>query len=250
MTAPTLNRFEWLKAVLQVEGLSATAKAAAAALAVQFYNDDTGQVNPRQETLAGYLKVHKDTVKRSLRELRNAGWLMQIGNGGRGRTPVLRFLSPSKIVPFRAAKGGKITPDLRSERGADLHPKAEKRGADLQQKGGGIIPPQYEQSSEQKRGSPAFKAFRNHRFMGNPFEGPCLVPREKWEILNPWNDWLRDNGFPGLCNLPVSIFQDNGGMTFFSVPFSKPPQTERQRSEAREYFSAMADAREVQHAAQ
>ncbi len=102
----TLNRFEWLKAVMQADGLAATAKNVATALAVQFCNDETGQINPSQETIADYLKTHRDTIKRALKELRNAGWMMTIGNGGRGKAPQIRLLSPSKFIPFRARKGG------------------------------------------------------------------------------------------------------------------------------------------------
>jgi len=117
MANQQLNRFEWLKAVMQAEGLTATAKNVATALAIQFCNAETGQINPSQETLADYLKTHRDTVKRLLRELRNAGWLMTIGDGGRGKAPHIRLLSPSKIIPFRARKGG-----------ADCPAQAEKRG--------------------------------------------------------------------------------------------------------------------------
>ena len=42
------------------------------------------------DLVADYLKVHKDTVKRALRELRNAGWLRSDGDGGRGKSPMLR----------------------------------------------------------------------------------------------------------------------------------------------------------------
>ena len=127
MTRATLNRFEWLKLVMQTEGLSPTAKNVATALAVQFANDETGQLNPSQRTLADYLKVHVDTVKRVLRELRNAGWLLSLGDGGRGRAPVLRLLTPGKIVVLNPAgkggeipraslkKGGRITPGGRGK---------------------------------------------------------------------------------------------------------------------------------------
>lgn len=111
MTSATLNRFEWIKAVLQAESLTPAAAKVASAIAIQFANDTTGQINPSQETLADYVKLHRDTVKRVLRELRNAGWLMTKGDGGRGKAPQMRLISPSKIVPFRATqRGGQIVP--------------------------------------------------------------------------------------------------------------------------------------------
>ena len=53
MSNPSINRFEWLKAVMQAEVLTPTAKNVATALAVQFANAETGQINPSQETLGG-----------------------------------------------------------------------------------------------------------------------------------------------------------------------------------------------------
>lgn len=109
----SINRFEWLKAVLQAEGLSPTAKNVASALAVQFARDTTGQLNPSQNTLADYLKVHKDTVKRVMRELRNAGWVLVLGVGGRSKAPQVNLVSPGKIVPFRSSeRGGKLPPRI------------------------------------------------------------------------------------------------------------------------------------------
>ena len=108
MMAQTLNRFEWIKAVMQVETLSATTRLVASALAIQFANDKTGQINPSQETITDYLKVHPDTVKRALRELRKAGWLTSLSDGGRGKSPKLRLLSPSTTLPFRPSKGGEF----------------------------------------------------------------------------------------------------------------------------------------------
>jgi len=46
MTRDPLNRFQWLKVVLQSGAVSMTAKAIASALAVQYANDLTGKINP------------------------------------------------------------------------------------------------------------------------------------------------------------------------------------------------------------
>lgn len=249
MTAQTLNRFEWLKAVLQVDGLSGTAKALASALAVQFFNDDTGQLNPSQKTLADFLKVHEDTVKRLLRELRNAGWLVSIGDGGRGKAPKLRLLSPSKIIPFRPAKGGRIAPQSAPERGADMHPKAEKRGADLQEKGGGNIPRHYKEEQYKEQRARPWKAFSNHRFPGNCTDGVMYLDKSKhYHELTAWSDWLRSQGFPDLCALPIRV--ETGKATLFALPFRKVPEGEEQTKAALAYFTTLLDAEGTRHAAQ
>lgn len=94
---------------MQAEGFTPTAKNVAGAIAVQFANGDAGQINPSQSTLANYLKVYKDTIKRVLRELRNAAWMLATGTGGRSKAPMIRLLIPGKILPFRYVKRGDKT---------------------------------------------------------------------------------------------------------------------------------------------
>lgn len=247
----TLNRWEWLKAVMQAEGLTPTAKNVATALAVQFANKDTGQINPKQKTVADYLKVHQDTVKRVLRELRNAGWLMCIGDGGCGKAPKIRLLTPGKIVPFQSKKGE-----------ANRPAQEKKRGDDLQQKGGQIVPAHYkeEQSLEQReraRGdrtttpqSPALRQFKDHRFVGAAFVGLRHVRLSDWDATNQWAEWLEREGFPKLCRLPISREAEDGREIFFSLPSLRPPSCEEGRAEARKFFEVLLDAEGSRHAAQ
>lgn len=249
MSTQTLNRFEWLKAVMQVEGLSATTKNVAGALAIQFANGETGQINPSQETVADFLKVHRDTVKRARRELRNAGWLMTTGDGGRGKSPMLRLLSPGKIVPFRPRKGGQIAPQNSSERGADVHPQAEERGDDLQQKGGEIVPPHNKEEQYKEQKERIYQLFRDHRFADNPFAGPVPIQPDQWQRLDRWTEWLNLNRLPKLCEMPI-FCQDAKGRRFFALPSREPPSTVEQAEEARRYFEALIDHAGARHAAQ
>ncbi|SPF81933.1 helix-turn-helix domain-containing protein [Pseudoprimorskyibacter insulae] len=249
MTVPHINRFEWMKAALQAEGLSPTAKNIVSTLAVVFANDETGQCNPSQETLADYLKVHRDTIKRALRELRNAGWLASMGDGGRGKAPLLRFLTPSKVIHFDAAKAGQITPKNDEKGGANHPAQGTKRGEDLQQKGGQIIPPLYnaKQSLEQK--GRTLHAFSTHKFAGNICEGLRAIATKDWSKLNPWADWLRKQGLPELHALGV-FHRDQKGNAFFRLPYLTPPDKPEQIEEARRFFTAMLDEQAVGHAAQ
>jgi len=252
MSNPALNRFEWLKAVLQTEALTATAKNVATAIAVQFANAETGQINPSQETLADYLKVHRDTVKRVLRELRNAGWLMATGDGGRGKAPKMRLLTPGKIIAFRANKGG-----------ANCPPQAKTRGDDLQPKGGQFTPSHYkeEQSLEQRESANAdgppdeiasviIARFKDHRFAGSAADGLRLVPISDHGSLNRWTDWLAAEGSPKLCHLPIGQRAENGRDWFFRLPAKVPPACEAGRAEARKFFEVVQDWGASRHAAQ
>ncbi|HCP81279.1 MAG TPA: hypothetical protein DIT67_06710 [Octadecabacter sp.] len=248
----SINRFEWAKAVMQAEGLTATAKNVATALALQFANGETGQINPSQETLADYLKVHRDTVKRVLRELRNAGWLMATGNGGRGKAPNMQLLAPGKIIAFRARKGA-----------ANQPAQVEKRGDDLQQKGGQIIPSHYkdEQSLEQRERanadgpppallSPIFERFKDHRFIGSAVPGLRVLPISDHSSLNRWAEWLEREGFPKLCHLPISRKAEKGREIYFSLPGKLPPTCEAGKGEARHFFETVLDMEANRHAAQ
>jgi len=252
MTAQTLNRFEWCDAIMALEHISASTKNVAYALAFKFFNGKTEQLNPSQETVADYLKVHRDTVKRAFRELRNAGWLLCEGDGGRSRTRMLKLICPAKIIPFRGSKEGQGCTPNAQERGAEVHPPAEKRGGDLHQKGGGFAPPHIEEPyKEPKRARET--DWDRYRFDGSPFEGLRTVPLDDIDTLNPWAEWLRQNGFPRLCEMNAKRRgKDSKGRetSAYVLPRSRPPETERQAEEARAYFTSIVDQEAAHHAAQ
>ncbi|WP_282092815.1 helix-turn-helix domain-containing protein [Epibacterium ulvae] len=100
-----LNRFEWLKAVTQRSDLNSSTKAVATALAVQFANDKTGDLNPSQETLVEYLgNLSLATIKRCIRQLVELGWLFRTEGRGAGNFTKYDLRAPCKIIPFRQKK--------------------------------------------------------------------------------------------------------------------------------------------------
>ncbi len=102
---PKLNRFEWLKAVLQCADLNSSTKAVASALSVQFANDKTGQLNPSLNTLVEFLAgMSLATIKRCLRQLVEFGWLFRTEGRGAGNCTKYDLRAPSKIIPFRPKK--------------------------------------------------------------------------------------------------------------------------------------------------
>jgi len=100
----SINRFEWLKAVTQCDGLMPISKVIATALAIQFANDETGQINPSVPTLASYVKTSKDTIKRGIRALVKAGWLDRSEGRGRGNHTNYTLCSPGKVVSISRPK--------------------------------------------------------------------------------------------------------------------------------------------------
>lgn len=104
---PKLNRFEWLKAVLQSAALNSSTKAVASALSVQFANDETGQLNPSLKTLDQFLSgMSLATIKRCLRQLVEFGWLFRTEGRGAGNHTEYDLRAPCKIIPFRPKKKG------------------------------------------------------------------------------------------------------------------------------------------------
>ena len=211
MMAQMLNRFEWIKAVMQVETLSATTRLVASALAIQFANDKTGQINPSQETITDYLKVHPDTVKRALRELRKAGWLTSLSDGGRGKSPKLRLLSPSTTLP--------------------PHYKEE-------------------QYKEQKGRDPRKTRWNSHRFIGNLWYGFCPIKSENRDALSEWGRWLKSHDLPVLYSLPLQAADEKSGSKFFLLPWRTPPNDEPSTAEALAFFADMLEPNEVRYAAE
>ncbi len=122
---PKLNRFEWLKAVLQRADLNSSTKAVAAALSVQFANDETGQLNPSLKTLDEFLAgMSLATIKRCLRQLVELGWLFRTEGRGAGNCTEYDLRAPCKIIPFRQKKKGAPVSLSNGEKGS---PVTEKR---------------------------------------------------------------------------------------------------------------------------
>ncbi|GFE52104.1 hypothetical protein So717_38570 [Roseobacter cerasinus] len=188
---PRLNRFEWHKAVMQVRSLNATAKVVAGALAVQFANDETGQLNPGLTTLIEYLGLSLSTLKRAIKDLTDAGWLSRTEGRGAGNCTNYTFLAPCKIIPFRPSK-----------KGSKASLSAKKKGSQVVQKGSTHEPSYKEQSKEQKaRPSPS----PDLPHEGQPGEALRLA---KLTWVNLQNARLRNATILGLEKQHLANFKD------------------------------------------
>jgi hypothetical protein len=236
MSNGQLNRFEWLKAVGQSEGIKDSAVRVAMALALQFANDQTGQINPSIKTLASWTKQSTDTVKRAVKALVDGGWLGRTEGRGRGNKTAYVLCSPGKVVPITAQnKGGSHAP-LTEQKGATMHLK------------GGTDAPSHnkdKQSFEQRAAVPQW--YRSHHFTGNAFAGLVVVSSSNRDALYAWGHWLKDQGFPALDYFPIEAPSKKNGSSFFSLPWKTPPVEAALIDEARSFFGSMLGS-EAAHA--
>lgn len=250
MTNLQINRYEWLKAVLQVDGLNTTAKALASALAIKFASDSTGQINPSTTTLARYLKLSLPTAKRAVAALVAAGWLARTEGRGTGNRLFYTLTSPGKVVSFAKEKPTKMT----SEKGADLPPISGSNMSLSDQKHGSNTsfhrlknePSYIEQSLEQK--GPAFELARLWVFSGRNTPGPLLIAQTKTNTLEAWGRWIKKEGFGSLSLIPLK--RTGSKLAYFALPYSEPPSTENEANEARQYFSELLALSGARYAAQ
>lgn len=209
-----INRFEWLKAVLQAD-VSDSAKALASALSVQFANDGTGQINPSRKTLADYLGKSEKTIKRAVAELEGSGWLARTAGRGRGNATEYTLLSPGNVVPLRPVNGaGKgVTSDPKRGHERPLL-QAGKGVKPVREKGSNLSTPiiRKEQSSEQKGRAPERDA------PACPIVSERIV-RDDDPALHEWRAWLAEKGWGTLEDL--GLHRPGQG---YALPLRWPPQ--------------------------
>lgn len=247
-----INRFEWLKAVLQCASINANAKAVASALAVQFTSDETGKTNPKTTTLSEYLSTSLATVKRGISDLVAAGWLHRTEGRGNGNHTRYSLISPGKIVPFRGAKSSNPS----EKKGANMTPFSGSKMSLQPQSDGSRMsfhrlknePSYIEQSLEQK--SAPVDAFRNRTFTGNAYPGPKFIRNDDNSKLYAWGRWLKDQGYPPLESLPIVKETGKRNLKVFCLPWSEPPESGERCEEARVFFDYLLDWEGARHAAQ
>ena len=224
-------RWGWLKAVSKDGDLQPMARVLASVLVTQFSNTDTARCDPSTSTLARCLDTSPDTIKRALKALEAAGWLVRTEGRGRGNHSQIVFLSPGNVVPMTpktppstATKGGKSAPLNKAEKGAILHGK------------GGKYAPSYnkDKPNMNQRAQPTDK-YRHER----PMPQLSKVAVNGSEAVTQWNAWLASKGLPSLEQLDrkTSNAQGRG----WDVTHSYPPTTADETRYALTVFNWMAD---------
>lgn len=235
MTSNSINRFEWLKAVNRAE-LLPRAKMVASALAVEFCNHETGQLNPSISALSAATNSTTDTVKRALKDLDEAGWLARSSGRGRGKQSRYELCSPGQIIPITTAKKGA---PMRQNKGGTHAPSIQQKGAPMREKGGTHAPSYIEQTNKQTQALMAKHCKK--RFGSNAWEGLTMIAEKDRANLYAWAEWLKDRGFPALRSLPIVIANPNGSGDTFVLPTRRPPENEHGEQEAMTFFSDLIE---------
>ena len=246
MTAQTLNRFEWLKAVNRADLLPRCTKVAAA-LAVEFYNDETGRLDPGVNTLADATGQTVDTVKRAIRDLTDCGWLARTEGRGRGNKTEYTLLSPGKVIAISTTQKGAHT---HQAKGGTHAPLPKEKGAPVRGKGGTHALSHNKDKQTLNKPGADHDRFRHHQFTGNAWEGPTVVSATNHAALGEWGRWLKAEGFPALSEFPIKRHDAKKGSEFFALPWKRPPTDFDMANEARAYFSAMIEPEALRYAAQ
>ena len=243
MGSASINRFEWQKAVLKSD-LLARAKIVAAALALEFFNEKTGQLNPGTERLAEATGSTLDTVKRGIRDLVKAGWLGRTEGRGRGNKTSYQLCSPGQIIPLTRPKKGASVPQ---KKGGTRAPLDEEKGAPVRGKGGTRALSYIEQSFEQK--GAAREIAEDWRFSGRNLPGPETVFAREQHKLEDWGRFIKDRGLGALASIPLKRIGSKGEVGY-QLPWRDVPDDPDMQREAIDYFTSLLETLEVRHAAQ
>lgn len=125
------QRWGWMESVRRDGSLSPMARLVADTLVLEYANRDTHRCDPSRRQLAEIHGCSEDTIKRVIKELIDAEWIVVLAGVGRGHNTQFGFLTRAKIVHLKGGKnaplkGGRNTPLSASQKGADLHGKGGK----------------------------------------------------------------------------------------------------------------------------
>ena len=248
-------RWGWLKAVSGDGNLSPMARLLASVLTTQFSHHETAHCAPGTETLADALCTSVDTIKRALRGLAAAGWLIRTEGRGRGNRSEIFFLGGNNVVPMICPKGPETSgharpnpaqaPSKGHEKGGKSAPvynrnTAAKKGADMRGKGGKSAlsyikdDPKNIQRAGQCSETPVSQRsagrmdWTNYDRATEPEKwerGLCDIKRGTY-AEDAWNAWLADHGFPTLIQIGLGNGPDG-----WAVPFRTPPRADGDKIE-------------------
>lgn len=140
------QRFGWAESVRRDHCISDKAKVVAHCLAFDFANADTARCDPRYIDIIDVIGGSEATIKRAIRDLVEANWIVRISGRGRGNASGYAFVTRAKIVRLKGVKN-----DPRKGVKSDLFYDPQK-GSNLSLKGVKNEPP-YNKD----------KPYKNHR---------------------------------------------------------------------------------------
>lgn len=248
-------RWGWLKAITGDPDLSPMARLLAHVLATQFSHHETAHCAPGTDTLADALATSVDTIKRALRDLAAAGWLIKTEGRGRGNRSEIFFLGGNNVVPMICPKGPEASghdrpkaaqaPTTKHKKGGKPAPVcnregATQKGADMRGKGGKAAPShikadqkniqmtgQLSETDLSKRSSGRMDWTSYDRATApETWTGVLFTIKRGGNAEAAWNDWLTGHGFPTLAEIGPRSGEDG-----WAVPCTLPPRREGDRFE-------------------
>ena len=247
------GRWGWLKAITADADLSPMARLLAHVLATQFSHHETAHCAPGTYTLAAALATSADTIKRALRDLAAAGWLIRTEGRGRGNRSEIFFLGGTNIVPMIYPKGPEAsghdrpkpaqTPTKWHKNWRAYPPfcnreQAAQKGADMRGKGGKYAPsyikadskdiqrvgrPSGTPVSHQKSGRPDYSAY-DRATAPEKWEGALFTIKCGGGAEEAWNSWLTTHGYPTLSEIAPKSGNDG-----WYLPCTLPPRPDGDR---------------------
>ena len=197
----------------------------ATVLLTQFANRDTGRCFPGNASIATATGSSLPTVKRLLRALEAAGWIVRVVTSGRGRKAAIRFTSPRQLgrPEARPAPSKGVNPAPR--------PAAEK-GSILARKGVNPEPPyRRPEPTLTKRARGGARARPDVDPV--PDRGPALSYRlirfDDVDGIAAWVRWLAGRGSRPLRTVAVKSSDATG--RGYLVPLRYPPEPGRADAE-------------------
>lgn len=239
------ERWAWLAGVNAMPGLSPIAKCLACVIVTQAADHITADCLWKNERFAVALGVSVDTIKRALRVLADADWLIRTDGRGRGNCAVLTFTAPCDLAAAqRIAKQGNPARDTLADKGAAAVATSKKGciPASAQPEKQGRTAPFSRDNRKRKRvqdcvekgaelhfpPTPPYKDTPNilqkARASGAPEKPVCnlaTVAHHGSERESEWNAYLARQGWPSLAELGVRSSDSQG--TGWEVPYRTPP---------------------------
>jgi len=248
-------RWGWLKAITGDPELSPMARLLAHVLATQFSHHETAHCAPGTDTLADALATSVDTIKRALRDLAAAGWLIKTEGRGRGNRSEIFFLGGNNVVPMICPKGPEASghdrpkaaqaPTTKHKKGGKPAPVgiregATHKGADMREKGGKAAPShikadpkniqrtgQLSETDLSKRSSGRMDWTSYDRATApETWTGVLFTIKRGGNAEAAWNDWLTGHGFLTLAEIGPRSGEDG-----WAVPCTLPPRRDDDRFE-------------------
>jgi len=197
-------------------------------------NNETGLCYPSLRTLMADTGLSLSSVKRAVRELEEAGWLIRSEGRGRGNHTHYTLVMQGKVVPIRPSKKGVSTELSTRETGSE-------KGSERTGKGFRTAPSHY-------KDNPPKEPKRAREVRRSPLTGPghrasppragAVICREDATGVAAWDEWLTGEGFRPLDG--ATFLAEWGEVRGYAVPSRYPPCRAEDAEKARAFFAAHA----------